>query len=466
MSPFPKNSRDNFYSLSSISSGISDAVWEQFGERSYWIVAEISELNVRKGHCYLSLVEKLPGSASPVCELKGIIWANKFERVSSAFAAETGMSLAAGTRILFQAIVRYDVKWGLSLVIEDVEPKYTVGLIQVERDRAVAKLKADHEYGLNRALAFPLVPARLAVISARDSKGYEDFINKLTRNPEGYRYEVTLFPSLLQGEGAPGQITDRLLEIFKTIASFDVVVIVRGGGGSIDLNCFNDYKLARAVARFPIPVITGIGHTTNISVVDEVAHADCITPTDAADFIVQRTAMFESRLDEIIGAIVDNYEESAGAARDYLSEAAGHLAALGKNRLQSSNESLSVLLTMLTRSGNAALRDGEASLRLIIRDISSKASEQVRSEQVFINRDLAGRLVRMPALVMDTSSLKIDKLESSVRHLDPASILKRGFSITRKNGKAITDAGQLESGDQIITQFYEGTIQSEVTKKQ
>ncbi|HEX5001085.1 MAG TPA: exodeoxyribonuclease VII large subunit [Bacteroidia bacterium] len=465
MTPFSSNSRDTFYSLSSISLGIRDAFQQQFGERSFWIVAEISDLNVRKGHCYLSLVEKLPGTAAPVCELKGIIWANKFEKIAATFASETGVPLAVNTKILFLASVRFDVKWGLSLVVDDIEPKYTIGLLQLERDRTVARLKADGEYGLNKQVGFPLVPQRIAVISAMDSKGYEDFQNKLLRNPYGYFFNVRLFPSLLQGDGAAAQMTTRLVEIFNNIHNFDLVAIVRGGGGTIDLNCFNDYKLARAVARFPIPVITGVGHTTNISVADEVAFADCITPTDAADYIVQKTLWFEQDIVAKLESIIDNYDAVAADARTFLSETATLITAAGRQFISSSGENLSAILKGLQTASKIAVSEALASLRHTGFQVGNRAVIKVNEEKTAINKFYMGRLKRAPVNLLEQRDRQIIAFESSARQLDPENILKRGFSITRKNGKALLSSGSLNPGDLLITQFYEGTIKSKVGEK-
>jgi len=457
MNPFSSNTKDSFYSLSSISLGIRDAFQQQFGERSFWIVAEVSDLSVRKGHCYLSLVEKLPGTAAPVCELKGIIWANKFEKISSTFALETGVPLAVNTKILFLASVRFDVKWGLSLVIDDIEPKYTIGLLQLERDRTVARLK--------KQVSFPLVPQRVAVISALDSKGYEDFLNKLNRNPYGYSFQVKLFPSLLQGDGAAGQMTNRLVEIYNTIDDFDLVAIVRGGGGTIDLNCFNDYKLARAVARFPLPVITGVGHTTNISVADEVAFADCITPTDAADYIVQKTLWFEQQTVAKLETIIENFEEIASEARSFLSESAALITSASRQFISSSGDNLNAILKELRTASRVSISEALANLRHTGFQIGNQAVVKVNAEKATVNKFYMGRLNRAPVSLLEQRNRQLNSYESSTRQLDPENILKRGFSITRKNGKAILSSGVLNTDDILITQFYEGTIKSKVGEK-
>ncbi len=453
--------KEKFFTLSQISAGIRDAIAMQFGERLLWIVAEISDLNVRKGHCYLSLVEKLPDNPAPVCELKGIIWGNKFERISRVFREATASDMSSGTRILFQAAVKYDVKWGLSLVVEDVEPAYTVGLIKKERDQTVAKLKSEGIYYNNKQLEFPLVPLRVAVISAKDSRGYEDFQNKLVFNSYGYKFTVALFSSLLQGDRAPVEMVNRLIEIFNRKNEFDIVVIVRGGGGAIDLNCFNDFKLARAVARFPLPVLTGIGHTTNISVVDEVAHADRITPTDAADFLVDRTRRFEESLMNYGNRIHEAYIDTAVAEEDRLQILGTGIKQLTSQRLDISINQLSNFLIRFKNETFEKLKDSNTELLLMSHGLRNRTNALIAEQTQHINGKMVG-LRSAPLNKLINTGLKLDQYEAGIRILDPVNVLKRGFSITKINGKTVRNKTQVRPGDSINTTLYEGTIESEI----
>ena len=463
MSPVIQNTKEKFFSLSQISGGIRDAIAMQFGDGVFWIVAEVSDLNVRKGHCYISLVEKLPDSAAPICELKGIVWANKFERIGKVFKDATGMDLASGTRILFQASIRYDVKWGLNLIVEDIEPAYTVGLIKKERDQTVARLKAEGIYLNNKKLEFPLVPLRVAIISAKDSRGYEDFLNKLVHNIYGYRFKVELFSSLLQGEKAATEMVDRLIQIFNRRDEFDIVVIARGGGGAIDLNCFNDFKLSRAVARFPLPVLTGIGHTTNISVVDEVAHADRITPTDAADFLVDKTRAFEDLLLEFGSRLQEAYLDTSIQEEGRLQHLANGIKLLAHQQLDSSFHNLSNYLVRFRSEVTQTIKDSRTTLLLKSHDLRNRSNAlmQVHAEQ--LNGALAG-IKTIPFNKLEINNRKIDQFETNVRHLDPVNVLKRGFSITQINGKAIKNSAGLKAGTIIKTTLYEGTIESEIKR--
>lgn len=458
------STKEKFLSLSAISQGIRTAIQSKFGDQLLWIVAEISEMSVRKGHCYLSLVEKLPGNSAPVCEMKGIVWATKFERIHSIFQKATGNELRSGSVILFQASVRFDVKWGLSLIVEDIEPKYTIGLLQQERDKTIAALREEGIFNNNRLLPFPLVPQRIAAISARDSRGYEDFINKLETNSKGYKFDVDLYPSLLQGEKAAGEMVDRLIRIFNNKEKYDLVVIVRGGGGAIDLNCFNDYRLSRAVARFPIPVLTGIGHTTNKSVIDEVAHADAITPTDAADFILEKTANFELGLDQMMVGIKDAFESGISAEALRLNELSSEIRSSVEKRLQHENYYVEGSAAQIRNFSMNTLNQARSNLGVAVRELSYKTQQKIIRGEMLLQEKFKV-LHSLPQGLLKMAGLKLSRQEGIIQTLDPVNVLKRGFSITLHNGKAIKSAESVQPGAVLKTILYEGTIESEVKGK-
>jgi exodeoxyribonuclease VII large subunit len=325
----------------------------------------------------------------------------------------------------------------------------------------VARLKSEGIFDNNRKLAFPLVPQRIAVISASDSRGFEDFSNKLRFNPYGYVYRLKLFPSLLQGDQAPVQMVARLIEIFDHRDDFDLVVIVRGGGGAIDLNCFNDYRLSRAVARFPLPVITGIGHTTNISIVDEVAHADRITPTDAADFIVEKTHLFEERIYATGLRIRDACMEISVYEEGRLVEAALALKAFAVRITDSEHTRQRQLFQAFSHQVSRRLDHAQLSLFLKVRDVEKKSREVLGGGSGALAAAFA-RLRSAPGNVISREMMRVDHFGNVVAMLDPAHVLRRGYSITRLNGRALHRAGAVKPGDKIQTQLYEGTIESEV----
>jgi exodeoxyribonuclease VII large subunit len=471
----------SYLTLSDIGRKIKDAINREFGSGLHWVTAEISDMTVRKGHCYLSLVEKLPGAAAPVSEIKGIIWNSRFLSIEKRFKDGTGGGLASGTVILFKASVRFDVKWGLSLMIDDIEPAFTLGLIQQERVITIEKLKKEGVYENNRKLPFPVVPQRIALISAKDSRGYEDFMRKLTNNIYSYSYKVDLFPSRLQGDVAAGEIVARLIQIFESIHLYDIVVIVRGGGGSVDLNCFNDYRLSRAVARFPVPVISGIGHTANISVVDEVAFADRITPTDAADFIVDKTMSFEENvlvsLDKINAAASAIVEE----CDDSLAAIATNIKTVVSESLSSSQAQLMGYTHQLERAGIHFIkqcRSSLAQLQIGIRGnilrytdhgneflglVPAKIISAVR-RTILNNHQQTVQLLELFKIhstnAIRESDNKIDKIKHRIEAYDPEKILGRGYSITLYDNSVVKNAVSVPRGATIKTILHEGTIES------
>ena len=475
----------SYMTLSEVGKRIRDAVYNEFGSGSHWITAEISDLSVRKGHCYLSLVEKMPGAAAPTSENRGIIWASRFEHVNKRFKEGTGADLSSGTIILFKASVKFDVKWGLSLVIDDIEPAFTLGLIQQERAKTIARLKQEGIFSNNKLLKFPMVPQKVALISAKDSRGYEDFMNKLLENPFAYRYDVKLFPSRLQGDVAAGEIVKQLINIYNSIEKYDVVAIVRGGGGSVDLNCFNDYRLSRAVARFPIPVISGIGHTANTSVVDEVAFTDRITPTDAADYLVEKTSEFESLLDESITSIYNlvqyQVNESYSELDDISKELYVHLRSFSKL----ANQELEYLINTIeskTESRKQALKNELQHVFMSIKSavshatishhqklsVNQKSLHTSSSSIIELQKNKFNQLIQLFALrsrsIINEVNNKLVQIEKQAELSDPYLILKKGYSITLVNNKVIKRSGQVKAGDIINTKVHEGNIKSKVEK--
>ncbi|HFB61865.1 MAG TPA: exodeoxyribonuclease VII large subunit, partial [Bacteroidetes bacterium] len=293
--PETKNNR-KIYSLQEISSGISRAIQRAFPDY-YWIKAEIAKLNFypKSGHCYPDLVEKQNGLVK--AQIRANIWAGNYRTIQQKFKAVTGEPLKDGLKVLFLARVNYHEHYGLALNILDVEPSFTLGEMAREKQQTIERLKQEGLFEENKKRQLPLLPKRVAVISVETSKGYSDFKNVLENNAWHYRFRLTLFPALLQGDGAVASITSQLKSIAEIRQAFDVVAIIRGGGGDVGLNAYDNYHLAKAVALCPLPVIAGIGHSTNLTVVQMVAFANKITPTEAGHFLIQQFHNFSVRLE-------------------------------------------------------------------------------------------------------------------------------------------------------------------------
>ncbi len=382
------------YSLSEIAFSLHKVV-ERTYPQPYFIKAEILKLNFypHSGHCYPELVEK-EGNAIKA-EMRAIIWAANYQRINDRFVQITGNPLKENISILCLARIEFSPKHGLALHIEDIEPTYTLGEMVKNRNAVIERLKKEGVFTRNKNLQMPLLPKRIAVISVETSKGYSDFITTLNGNRYGYRFVTELFPSILQGDKAIVGITGRLAEIEMRQKEFDCVVIVRGGGGDVGLSCYDEYEMAHRVATFPLPVLTGIGHSTNLSVTDMVAHMYNITPTDVAFALIGYFQTFDEQVQECQGRIV------------------------------------------------------EVSRRLLV-DEQAKLLRMTEAVRM------------LPVVRLTEQQGRVGVMEEKVRLLHPDNILKRGFSITRHNGKVITNATTLKSGDELQTQVYEGEITSVV----
>jgi len=404
------------YSLTEISKSLRAVISKNY-PRPYYIKAEIVRLNYypHSGHCYPELAEK--EGLQIKTQMRAIIWASQFKDINERFKQITGEPLKEGINILCLATIEYDVKYGMSLHIQNVEPTYTVGDMIKNKMLVIERLKKEKTFHANKEKPLPLLPKRIAIISVETSKGYGDFMVTLDNNMYKYKFNCLLFPSILQGDKAITTITARLDEIENRLNEFDCVVIIRGGGGDVGLSCYDDYQLANRVATFPIPIIAGIGHATNVTVTDMVAYQSKITPTDVANFFIERFREFDSKIEEnrnLINRYVTNV----------LTEKKNHISQWEQNYKSIAN-------------------------RII-------ATERHKLVQIENNR------MHLTHNLFTKERMTLEHLEGKISLLHPDNILKRGYSITYFNQKAITDKQSLNPGDVITTQFFNGEIRSEV----
>ena len=433
--------QDSVLSLSQLTAGIARVFDESFPS-PLWIRAEIAKLNLypSSGHCYPSLVEKDKGTIK--AEMRGTIWATDYSRINGNFIKITREPLKEGIQILFRAYVKYHPVYGLSLQIIDVDPSYTLGEMAREKTETIEKLKKEGLFDLNRKLELPLLPKRIAIISVKTSKGFSDFINILENNAWGYSFSCVLFPALLQGDKAVESIAAQMKTIRGVASHFDVVAIIRGGGGDVGLNCYDNYLLSKEIAQCPLPVITGIGHSTNETVVEMVAGFNKITPTDVPYFLIQMFHNFSGRIQEsqekIISFTKELLEEEkrrwGEECRRFLLQT-GNLMKSEQNRLQLAGSRLRFKPGLLTK---------EHQIRLI------NTSEWLKM-----------RVARY----FESKFNQLKTFDEKVNLLDPRQVLKRGYSITYHKGKAITDVSDLQAGDEIQTRLCQGNIYSEVKSK-
>src|SRR5208283_1477158 len=285
------------YSLYELNNIIKSVISDAFAG-TFWVIAEIAECKCnQRGHCYLELVEK--EADKTIAQIRATIWAYDYRKLSHKFQMATSESFKQGMKILLLAGIAFHEVYGLSLNIRDIDPTYTMGEMARRKAEVIERLKQEGLMDLNKGFSLPLVPQRIAVISSPTAAGYGDFFDQLDRNLYGYTFDHVLFPALMQGQEAEESIISALTKIREQKHRFDVVVLVRGGGSAIDLNCFDSYAIAAHIARCPLPVITGIGHEKDASVADMVAHTRMKTPTAVAEFLISGIRSFEERIIEI-----------------------------------------------------------------------------------------------------------------------------------------------------------------------
>ncbi len=292
------------FSLLEVTKSIQKTIADRY-KSAFWVKAEMNKLNhySQSGHCFPELVEKANGKV--IAEIKSTLWRDDYLNINNNFIKTLKEPLKDGIKILFLAKVNYTPTYGLSLQILDIDPSYTLGDLEREKQETIKKLKNENSFDKNKKLRLPLLPQRIAIISVESSKGYADFLRVLDTNSWDYKFFHYLFPSILQGENAVKSMLAQLKRIEKVKSHFDVVAIIRGGGGDVGLSYYNNYSLAKAIAEFPLPVITGIGHATNETVVEMISSTNAITPTKIAEFLLQKFHNFSVPLQRAQDKIID-----------------------------------------------------------------------------------------------------------------------------------------------------------------
>lgn len=403
----------------------------------YGVTAEIARLNLNpnSGHCFLDLVEK--EGETVVAKAGGVIWKGRFDDISTGFREATGQELKAGLKVLLVAQVLYHEVYGFKLGIADIDPSYTLGEFALHRKKILAKLEKEGLLDKNKQLPFPPVPQRIAVISSASAAGYEDFLNTLENNPYGYRMAVTLFPSYMQGEQTEKSILESMQKCLAKIRDYDVLVIIRGGGDQVDLHGFDNYNIGRAIALFPVPVLTGIGHRRDETVTEMVAHKGLISPTAVAQFIVGRMREFEERLDGSGKRLVYTVENILAERRNAVNETGRHAALFTKFFLQQSSR-----------------RFNE-----IVADFRNNAAKNIAGKEFFL-RQYPLNLSSAVQSCLKGCLNKLERQQDRTEMMNPLQVLKRGYSITFHNGRPVKNAGDVQSGDRLTTRLYKGTVDS------
>ncbi|RNC64931.1 exodeoxyribonuclease VII large subunit [Proteiniphilum sp. X52] len=405
--------------LSELNRQVKDAIRDHLPE-TCWMRAETSDVRRnRNGHCYLEFIEKDAVTQSIIAKARGVIWANVFQMLSAYFENQTGQQFTSGINVLVRVSVEFHELYGYSLTVVDIDPSFTLGEIARNRQRILKQLEEEGVLTLNRELQLPELANRIAVISSPTAAGYEDFCDQLANNPGGLVFYAKLFPAVMQGDRSEASIIAALDKVFQYSELFDAVAIIRGGGASSDLNCFDSYLLATNVAQFPLPVISGIGHERDVTVLDIVAHTRAKTPTAVAEFFIARLTRTAT---EII-----SLEERVVA------------------------ESQSRLLKEQT-------------------DLFSLSKELVHQSSLMIQREMAatqqlsGKMKYGVKHLLQHQAHLLENRGQFIRMVSPVNILKRGYTLTLKEGRIVTSLHDLSADDIIETRFRDGVSTSVITQ--
>lgn len=412
---------ENSLSLTELNLRVRDAIRDYLPD-TYWVRAETSDVRRnRNGHCYLEFLEKDSVDQSIVAKARGVIWSNVYEMLSAYFLNETGQQFTSGLNVLVCVSVTFHELYGYSLTVVDIDPTFTLGEIARNRQIVLNRLEEEGVLTLNKELKLPELTNRIAVISSPTAAGFEDFRDQLDNNPNGFVFYTKLFPAIMQGDRSESSIIAALEQIYTYKNHFDVVAIIRGGGASADLNCFDSYLLANNVAQFPLPVVSGIGHERDVTVLDIVSHTRAKTPTAVAEFFI-------AHITKTAAELFNLQERTVNTSEKIILKEQTDLHSLSKEMIH--------LSSLRIHKENAAVNASTSTLKHQIKQLLQIQHHFLDSREQYINM------------------------------ISPINILKRGYTLVLKNDRIITSIDDIEPGDDIQTRFRDGSITSTVTRKE
>ncbi|MCD8073004.1 MAG: exodeoxyribonuclease VII large subunit, partial [Alistipes sp.] len=391
--------------------------------------------------CYMELVEKGGDNGIPCAKAQAVAWRNTYGMIAPYFKSETGAELGPGMNVLLKVTVSYHELYGLSLVVSDIDPLYTVGDLERQRQKTIERLRGEGVFEMNRSLGVPAIPQRIAVVSSRGAAGFQDFMNELALSP--FRFRVELFDSFMQGHATENSVIEALGKICERLDEFDAVVIIRGGGSQSDLAAFDSYRLCCHIAQFPLPVLTGIGHDKDRSIADMVAAVPLKTPTAVAGYLVDALARVDAWLESARGEIVE--------------------AAAGK--LDGGQRQLRDAALRLAQAGGALTRRVDMRLERLGAAVARGASTIAARERYGLDKLAEGLAVRANNLLA-AGRLRLRAMEQAVEGRDPRKIMALGFAVVRMGGKVLTDASRAAGGDDIEVTLGRGSLWAKVGKIQ
>lgn len=448
------------FSLLEVTSSIQKLLASRY-TTSFWVKAEMNKLNYypHSGHCYPDLVEKQDGKV--IAQLKSTLWRDDYNRINNHFLHVLKTPLNDGIRMLFCARITFDPVHGLALRITDIDPVFSLGELEREKQESIALLQKEGIFHRNKTVSFPLLPQRLAIISVQTSKGYADFVKMIDGNPWGYKFHQVLFPSLLQGERAIESIVYQLDRIRKVVHHFDVVAIIRGGGGEVGLSSFNDYRLAKEIALFPIPVITGIGHATNETVTEMVAFKNAITPTELADFLIQKFHAFAVPVQKAQEILISKTKRLILDERQRLRHTVKFFRSVTGNVLIHSHHEIRAKERDLFKQANINVLQQQQLHVSLMNKLQNLSLGFCKNEYHKVMQH-ASTIQKSVRSFLKHEHIAVTNIGKTIDNMHPANVLKRGYSITRINGRAVSSVTQVHPSEILDTTLADGSLSSQV----
>lgn len=425
-------------SLFELNSLVREAI-EEYVADEYWVEAELASAHESSGHCYMELIQKEEGTNTPIARASARCWRSTWALLKPHFERQTGQALRGGLKVLLQVYPQFHENFGFSWIVTDIDPTYTLGDMARRRQEIIRQLKEAGVFDLNKELPFPLFAQRIAVISSDSAAGYGDFCKQLLENKQGYTFQVELFAAVMQGEQIEPTVIAALNEINKRREAFDCVVIIRGGGAISDLSGFDTLALAENVANFPLPIITGIGHDRDESVLDMVSHTRVKTPTAAAAFLIEHLQEVHCRIVDAEETMIRRVTERLQMERLRLTQAEEWVVRGVNDRLRTEKVRIERLIELIPKQLAALLTGQRARLDILAANMQSALDRKMLQEHH-----------------------KMELMAFRTEAVNPEKLLRKGYSITRCNGRVVRSVDQLKAGDEIETTMEKGIVKSRV----
>jgi len=470
------------YQLSDLMSDLQLVIRSSF-DQTYWVVAELANVSGSpKGHMYFELVEK--NEQQIIAKARANLWSYRRNQIIHAFEEVTRQTLKPGMKVLLQLQVDFHAVYGLSFQIMDIDPAYSLGELERQKQETIQKLKDEGLLEFNKQYVLPQVLQNLAIISSETAAGYQDFMNQLNGNSLNYQFKTTLFPALMQGDQAPDSIIAALDKLENSKKEFDAIILIRGGGSNLDLACFDDYHLNARLAQSYFPIFSGIGHERDTSVTDMIAHTRLKTPTAVAEFIIQHNEKFEMEISDLFRDIIEFSKEITMTNKEKIRELSYLINQVTQQLLQTDKNNLrehSYLLNNLSlkkiNKNQNQLSQQTNEFQLMTKELFFKNNFHLNSQiktlsdktQQLFRRESEklpnyAEITRPTKISLENTSKQLNYFDHFIQLSDPQAILKKGFSISRINGKAIRNSEEVKENEILVTELYHGSIKSKIYK--